>query len=201
MDFTPDRAAQEAKQKEIEALLEQSSEGGATLTPTQIKQLVDSFISISPPLDPPHLMTFTTMAALGRGGANSRKPGNITLNWRRLFDLVPDITLAGAGAVGTTWLLPVAALYVWMKLLNSATIKIEEKDAFVLYALWTHKNDKDRISEDDGFAKSNLLAEKHGMPPIQRDTFDRAVNKLSSLDCIELEAGIIWLREWVRIKY
>jgi len=92
-------------------------------------------------------------------------------------------------------------LYVWTKLWNAATIKIDEKDAFILYSLWTHRNDKDRISEDNGFLKTSLLTEKHGMPPIKREAFDQAVNTLSSLDCIELEGGIIWLREWVRIKY
>lgn len=201
MDYTPDTAAQESKRKEIETILTSLGEDRAALTPSQIKQLVGGFIAISPPLDPPHLMTFTVMANLGRGGANSRKPGNITLNWRNFFDLVPDITLAGAGAVGTNWLIPFAALYVWTKLWNAAAIKIEEKDAFILYSLWTHRNEKDRISEDDGFFKTNLLTEKQGMPPIKREAFDQAVTTLSSLDCIELEAGIIWLREWVRIKY
>lgn len=201
MDYTPDRAAQQAKRKEIETILASLGEGHATLAPTQIKQLVDSFVTISPPLDPPLLITFTVMANLGRGGGNSRKPGNITLNWRKFFDLVPDVTLAGAGAVGTNWLIPFAALYIWVKLWNAATIKIDEKDAFILYFLWTHRNDEDRISEDEGFSKTNLLAEKHRMPSVKREAFDQAVNTLSSLDCIELKAGIIWLREWVRIKY
>lgn len=31
--------------------------------------------------------------------------------------------------------------------------------------------------------------------------YQRAVNRLVEMKCIELDDGIIWLREWVRVKY
>jgi hypothetical protein len=201
MDYTPDKAAQAAKQKDIETLLVTFGEDHTALDPEQAKQLIDSFVTISPPLNPPLLMELTVMSNLGRGGGKSRKPGNIRLNWRRLFELVPDVTLAGAGAATAHWLIPFAALYVWMKLWNAATVNIEEEDAFFLYSLWLHRNDESRISEDEAFSKTESLIKNHGLPLIKRETFDQAINKLRSLECIELDGGVIWLREWVIIKY
>jgi len=202
MDYTPDHAAKATKQKEIEALLEAFGESHhATIAPEDAKQIFDNFITISSPLNPPIAIEFMVMSRLGSGGTSSRKPGNIRLNWRQLFELVPDVTLAGAGAAGARWLIPFAALYIWMKLWNVATIEIEEKDAFVLYSLWLHRNEKKRIPEDEAFLKTELLAKKHGLPLLTKQQFDEAINKLLSLECLEVDNGDIWLREWIVVKY
>jgi hypothetical protein len=146
-------------------------------------------------------MELIVMSRLGQDGSKSRKPGNVTLNWRRLFELVPDATLAGASATEARWLIPLAALYIWMKLWKVATIDIEEGDAFVLYSLWLHRSEKKRIAEEEAFSRTKSLAEKHELPVLTRKKFDQAINKLLSLECIEMDEGVIWLREWVRIKY
>jgi len=87
-----------------------------------------------------------------------------------------------------------------MKLCNTATIEIEEKDAFVLYSLWTHRNHENKIPEDEAFSKSEALAKTCGLP-FSRKAFDEAVNRLLSLECIEMNEGIIWLREWIIVRY
>lgn len=201
MDYTPDNAALSAKRSEIEMLLASLGTVQKTLTAEQSERLIESFMTISPPLNPPIVATFTVMSQLGRGGAKSRKPGNIRLNWRRLFELVPDVTLAGAGTAEAQWLVPFAALYIWMKLWKAATVSINENDAFVLYSLWHHRNDKVRIPEDEAYSNIKALAKTHSLPIFEREIFDQSINKLLSLECIELNAGVIWLREWVSIKY
>lgn len=95
MEYTPDHAAKAAKQKEIEALLATFGEGRRALALKDAKQLVDTFITITPPLDPPVVMELLVMSSLGRGGGSSRKPGNIRLNWRQLFELCPTLLWQG----------------------------------------------------------------------------------------------------------
>lgn len=114
---------------------------------------------------------------------------------------MPDVALAGAGATEARWLIPFAALYIWMKLRKVATVDIEEKDAFVLYSLWLHRNERKRIPEDEAFLKTESLATQHGVPSLTRERFDQAINRLLSLGCIELDDGDIWLREWIIVRY
>ena len=201
MNYTPDNAAREAKEKEIAALLATLTEVHAALDPRQTQKLFGSFVTVTAPLLPPVVFKLMTISELGRGGGDTRKPGNVTMNWRKLLELVPDVTLAGAGAAGSPWLIPFAALYVWMKLWNAAKVSLEEEDAFVVYSLWLHRNGENKISEDDAFLKTEALTHKHGFPAFSQEKFTKIINKLLSLECIEMEEGIIWLREWVRIKY
>lgn len=88
-----------------------------------------------------------------------------------------------------------------MKLRKVATVDIEEKDAFVLYSLWLHRNERKRIPEDEAFLKTESLATQHGLPSLTRERFDQAINRLLSLGCIELDDGDIWLREWIIVRY
>src|SRR5438093_1186359 len=124
MNFTPDHNAQQAKEKEIETLVLSFAETHSPLDASQAKKLIGTFVTISPPLDPSFQHAhWMTVAALGRGGGESRKSGNIMLNWRKLFELAPEATLAGGAAVETPWLIPFAALYVWMRLWKASEVK------------------------------------------------------------------------------
>lgn len=201
MDYTPDHAAKAAKQKEIEVLIATFGEAHHASASNHAKWLFENFIAITSPLDPPMVMEMMVMSRLGRGGTKSRKPGNIRLNWRHLFEAVPEVAFAGAGAAADRWLIPFAALYIWMKLQKLATVPIDEKDAFVLYSLWLHRNERKRISEDEAFSKTQSLAEDHEMPTLTKRQFDEAINKLLSLKCIELDSGDIWMREWTIVTY
>ncbi|MDP2602492.1 MAG: hypothetical protein Q8S00_07850 [Deltaproteobacteria bacterium] len=201
MNYTLDNAAREAKEKEIEAILATLAAGHAVLDPRQTQKLIGSFVTVTPPLLPPPVIKRITISELGRGGGDTRKPGNVTLNWRKLLELVPDVTLAVAGVAGSPWLIPLAALYVWMRLWNAASVSLEEEDAFVVYSLWLHRNGENKISEDNAFLKTETLAHKHGFPAITKEKFTKIIDKLLSLECVEMEEGIIWLREWVRIEY
>lgn len=39
------------------------------------------------------------------------------------------------------------------------------------------------------------------LPRIKRNEFNKAINSLVEMDCIELSGSTVWLREWVCIKY
>ena len=120
----------------------------------------------------------------------------------KLMDLVPDVTIAAVGAATSPpWLLPFIGLYVWNKLWCSSREELSETEATIIYALWKHRNGEDKISEDEGFDRTNATRETTGLQRLNRREFDLSVNRLVQMECIEIEEGIIWLREWVRIEY
>jgi hypothetical protein len=61
-------------------------------------------------------------------GGLTIKPGNIRLNWRKLFEKVPELVLTGAG-VTQLWLAPFAALYLWNLVWSLSKIEITPAQA------------------------------------------------------------------------
>ncbi|WP_322471103.1 hypothetical protein [Escherichia coli] len=59
--------------------------------------LVDSFCRLTPPEKEKFVMEYITVNSLGRRGGKSRKLGNFVLNWRELFNDLPDLVLTAAG--------------------------------------------------------------------------------------------------------
>jgi hypothetical protein len=131
----------------------------------------------------------------------SRKPGNVLLNWRKLLEIVPDTTLAAAGAVESRWLTALAALYVWNKLWRGAEEKLTDAEATIIFALWKIRNSESKVSMDDGFEHTNLVRDGFKLPPLPRGAYEEAIDRLLEMSCVELEDNWLWLREWVRIKY
>jgi len=203
MDYTPDNAALEAKEAEIQRLLLTFAEKHPSLVPSEVQKLIGSCVRVTAPLNPPAISGLITMDDLGRGGGISRKPGNITLNWASLFQLVPGAARAVGGAIGDPWLMLFAALELWGKLSKVLFFEVTlmEEDAFVVFSLWLHRDGKNKIAEDDAFLKTKALAKKHGISLPTKKRFREIVSKLLLLGCIEIESGVIRLIERVRITY
>lgn len=163
---------------------------------------VKAFARLTSPVEPEPVIKMITLGDFGDEGGTSRKPGNIFLNWRKLMDIVPDATIAGAGAIASpTWLLPLIALYVWNKLWRGAEEELTNVEACIMYALWKNKDGRSKITEEDGFAKTNALRTQHALPELANTEYNKAINQLLKMGCIEMSSGVIWLREWVRVSY
>ena len=170
------------------------------------RRLVNAFTRVTPPEEPEITIGLITISSLyDAPKASSRKPGNVVLNWRKLLDIVPDVSLAGLGAatlpVAPQVAVVLAGLYIWNKVWRGAVEELSDVEAVTILALWEHRNEKNKIPEQDGFAKTNEVRSRYALPPLTTNQYASAVNRLVSLECIELEDGIIWLREWVRKKY
>lgn len=197
-----DYEALEQKKAELLRLAQQAIRAHTETAGDTAESVVDSFIRLTPPTKPEMVIEMITMDSLGRGGGRSRKPGNIYLNWRKLIDTIPDVTIAAVGgATAPGWLLPLIGLYVWNKLWCNSEEELTEVEATAICALWKNKNSDNRISEDDGYEKTNAHRKEMGLPLLSRSQFDAAMNRLLRMECIEIEEGIIWLREWVRKVY
>lgn len=197
-----DNEALERKKQELQVLVRSAIPSSGQNSDCLEEEVMRSFIRLTPPVEPPMVFEMITMRSSGSGEGQSRKPGNIYLNMEKLMDVIPDVTLAAVGgATSPPWVLPFIGLYVWNKLWCSSKEELSETEATIIYVLWKHRNAKDKIAEDDAFEKTNGARNTAGIPLLKRGEFDQAVNRLVRMECIEIENGIIWLREWVCIKY
>lgn len=200
-----DEAAAEAKRNELRELVAVSSTP-STLPANVRERVLAAFSRVTPPEEPETTIGLVTISSLYRTPkAESRKPGNVVLNWQKLIDIVPDISLAGLGAA-TLPVSPViasllAGLYVWNKLWRGSVEEFSDVEAVTILALWQNRNSENKINEQDGFAKTNELRATYSLPPLSQAQYAAAINRLVEIDCVELEGGVVWLREWVRVKY
>ncbi|MFJ7005818.1 hypothetical protein [Pseudomonas putida] len=179
---------------------------GAKLTDEDRHRLVSAFAFLTPPEAPDRSIGFITINSLYNSSkARSRKPGNLVLNWRKLVDIVPDVSLASLGATS----LPVApqvaiilvGLYIWNKVWRGATEDFSDIEAVTIHALWEHRNQENKVTEPEGFLRANELRTSYGLPQLTAAQYASAINRLVELNCIELKDGIIWLRESIRVTY
>ena len=180
-----------------------------SMLPEEVRErILDVFSRVSPPEAPESAFTIgliTIRSFYDQPKADSRKPGNVLLNWRKLVDIVPDISLAGLGAatlpVAPAVAAVLAGLYVWNKVWRGTVEEFSDIEAVTILALWQNCNADNKISEVDGLAKTNFLRTNYSLPPLTVGQFSAAIKRLSDIACIELEDGVIWLREWIRVKY
>lgn len=133
------------------------------------------------------------------GGGMSRKPGNIVLNWRRFFDLMPDVGVAAVDLIGKNgFVTTLVALYVWNKLWRGSEAKLTDAEASVIEALWRNKGSVRTVPSDRAFALTNDLRQTMSVAPLSRSEFERATDLLVAMHCVQVTNDEIWLREWVR---
>lgn len=200
-----DHEAADAKRESLKTAAALAKAASPGLDDARLDAILNIFAQVTPPEEPRLVIGLITVASFHSATARSQKPGNILLNWRKLIDIVPDIALAGVGAatlpINPVWTLPLAALYVWNKVWRGATEEFSNAEATTILALWKSRNAQNRISEAEGFRKTNQLRTAVELPPLSQLEFSQCIDHLVKLDCIELEDGIIWLREWIRVKY
>jgi hypothetical protein len=199
MQPIPDYEALDAKREEIIGLAHEAL-GSKSLDVSG--RIFDAFCRLTPPEDPPRFMTLVLASGGGSRGGETRKPGNIFLNWRNLLGDLPDAVLTVAGAANTPYLIPLAALSIWNKLWSHSSIPLTPEMATTLVAMWQHRRGDDRINRTEAFEKTNLLLDSYKLQPLSTADFEILLNGLADLQCIEFDDNDdLWLREWVCATY
>lgn len=165
------------------------------------EKIIASYIRITPPSHKPPMFRMLTMDSMGKCGGSSHKPGNIFLNPKNLIEFIPDIVLTAAGIAGQRWVIPFAGLHILITLWKGSGIDLDKNHAMAIYAMWTHRDPKNRISEEDAYTRTNEHLISSGFPALNKTEFIKVIDTLCSIECIELDAGIIWLRERVKTTY
>ena len=79
-----------------------------------------------------------------------------------------------------------------------AAVRIEPRDSVVLEAMWGGKDPKHRIRKGLALELSIQKLSDYSLESIDETAFDRALDRLAELECIEIESEEVWLREWVK---
>jgi hypothetical protein len=150
--------------------------------PSIADSAVQAFVHITPPPSQLHTM-FIPPGGTDRG--YSRKPGNIYLHWEKLINVVPEVMITTIGALELPyWVWPLIGLHLWNKIWRSTEEDLSEVGATIIYALWKDRNGYNKISEDDGYDRTNSSRNQHGMPDLSRSEYNIAVNHLLQMECI-----------------
>ena len=201
MDWISDQEALNTKKKELIKILIQVL-GSDTFNSSSIpEEIFSSFIKITPPEVEPTHIRFITLKNRIENGARSIKPGNLILNWKNLFDNLPNIVFTGVAAINLEILIPFAALNLWNIVWSNLKIEISINHAISLYVMWINRDRFNKISEEKAFKVANQYLKENTFSELTKKEFIGIVDELCNMACIELNEGNIWLRESVKTKY
>ena len=171
----------------------------------QLRTLLAGVTSITSVEEPDPEIGLITIRRPHQPSASSRKLANLVLNWRKLFQIIPDVTLASLGAaalpLSAVWSLPLAVLYALNKMCGGMTEELDDVEATALVTLWRESGARARIPEELGFRSTCAFREEAGLQPISASRFSAAIDRLARLHCIDLHDGDIVLRESVHIHH
>ena len=168
------------------------------------QQYINSgFLSITAPEEDPPTISFLTMDSLknyGRG--RSIKQGNIRLNFKKLMETIPNMVgMAANIAVDNPVSKVCAALNLCKALRDVFTVEISKEQAFLIVSLWKKCDSRHRITIEEGFNAVNVLLKEYGEEALNNTKYNYLLDCLENIGCIELEDGVIWLREWISRNY
>jgi hypothetical protein len=162
-------------------------------------KVIDNFVDITPPEEPERSMSFLTLNPSGT--LISTKPGNITLNWKKLITKLPTIIPTTAKLIENPWMISLAALYIWSNIFEYSKIDLDFFHSVVVLKMWENRDHNNKILEDEAFEKTNNYLKQNESSELDRIKFAKIINDLEKMKCIEVNDGIILLREWIKTDY
>jgi hypothetical protein len=218
MDLMADRA--QTKQREIAEEVVRDLTVGPLADPSHTEEIAKTTIAllhvgvrIVPPEEKEERTTFDLIRASSftassfapdlRGG-ESVKPGNITVDMRRLVtagaQTVRDIT----SVLKMPWLAPVIALVMWDRIWSLLKVQISEVEAVLIWVMWMNCDEEHVVAESILLEKVNAERTRHSRKPITQGEFEAALATLEKMKCIQHsrnDGSKWWLRERVSVKY
>jgi hypothetical protein len=189
--------AQLKKEKELRQIAAQALPTALENKDDVTQSIVDIFEVVPPEVE----TTFKSIQMYSATNANTIKPGNIILNWRKLPEKISDIVLIGAGAT-SSWLVPFAILRICQLALDLANIPLSRHHAIALHMILKHKDSSHHnIAENEVFTKTNEYLVEKGDHALDKKQFSQVINELVKLQCVELIDGRLRLKEKVNAKY
>lgn len=161
-------------------------------------------IQVTCPLEPEPVMEFLTIERISRGSykGQSIKPGNITLNIKKLIKELPDIALLVPNLAYDAWWLKVSAfLVLWRSLYRQATLELSNEHATAIVALWSNCNNEQRINKEKGYEITKGLFEQLELDILTWEKYMQLLLDLEKNAHLEIDDNGIWMREWVSVKY
>lgn len=118
----------------------------------------------------------------GRGGTTSIKPGNIVINFGKLFDTITSGVLILAGA--SPWVAVLGALVVCKNLYSSSKLDITEDDASVVWALWLKSDDERTLPKSEVLGVVSVQRSKYERMPLSASEVNDSIARLIKMRCV-----------------
>lgn len=129
-------------------------------------------------------------------GGRTIKPGNIILNLQKLIDSLPSMVALSVSMAADMPILKVcSALSLWKELKGIMTVEITKMQSIVIIALWKYRDHTNHIHVDYGYNRVNYFCKAIGEEEISWIDYNKAVDELLKLKCIDMTEEVIWLRE------
>lgn len=168
------------------------------------ERLVESFVTITAPEPEPLLIGLFVMDTGGRSGGQSRKPGNLLLNMRTLTAVLAKGAMSLVAVYKTPWAAPFAALVMWNEIWAGMTVEVAEREAIVMWTMWTNRDDKRCVVHASLLTLVNAELGRYGRQPLTSVELANALLKLQKVGTIKKsrsDGEKWWLCEWVQVKY
>lgn len=165
--------------------------------------ILHHFATITPPEESSQLKLITIRPGGHRGGS-STKPGNVTLNMRKLVIAIASGILTIVGAFAAPWTLVLGALVTWDSLWSCLQLNLSEIEASVLWTLWKNRGEDDTVAKVQVLDAVNRERGHFGKRSLSEREVEDSLEDLQRMGCIEEPANDNsrwWLREWVIIEY
>ena len=131
-------------------------------------------------------------------GAASVNGKNVIYNIDKLISILPGLVMTGIFGEGTS---ESKVFQIIIQILVSVpsllTVKISEKEADCLYAIWKSLEEKNRITEKEGLLFINEYMAEHGRSLIEASEYTEIIRQLKKYGFIELVEGNIVIKEIV----
>ncbi len=157
----------------------------------EISQIViDNFCSVEPP-------EIESNAAKTRGisfkhdtlgkvtSAKSVKPGNISLNWKKLLLSGAESTFHTMACISNPILIPLAAIIIWNKIWTNLQIDLDQRHATVLWTMWHNCDNNKKIDKIDLLSLVNEECQKFNIPILHEKELSDICHDLERIKCIE----------------
>lgn len=134
-------------------------------------------------------------------GMTSRKMGNVILNtyldWKKLAEIVfSSISTVKGIDMGQPFLTCIGIMSVILSALELTDIKISENGTAIIIALQKYKKHRAYMNTEELCKKeANEILSFHGYDEMDDDTFQNEITRLAKYKCIDIQNGVVMLKE------
>ncbi len=140
----------------------------------------------------------------GKGNGSTWKPGNITLNIRKLVEAVAASGLAISTAITVPWTAPFAVIVVLGKIRSNIRAELSEREAAIIWTMWLNRDENNCVSHAGLLDMVNSELTKYRRSVISPEELEDSLQILNRMKCIKpsKSAPLKWrLCERVKVNF
>lgn len=123
---------------------------------------------------------------------SSIKLKNAWFNMEKFFEVIASSAFTLTSVASVPWLAPFGFLLLYRQIRGLMEIKLHEQDAFVLLCLWRCRKNDMTVTESSAYSQYIRLTSGTNLTTVSFLEFNRSLETLCSLGCIEAAGEDSW---------